>query len=461
MSDIRFNRWLHQSGTGGVYQDGSGRVGIGSSTPTDALDIVGVASATSFFGPLTGNVTGNVTGDITSSGTSTFDVISGVSTIGVTTVHLTAINNLGYPTAGPLSNRNLIANGAMQVWQRNDSLDSTSVSNDSNEYYQTVDRFAFKFGNNADGGVGIARTTDVPANQGFSNAYRVDVETSVTPTTTMIIYPEYVIESQDIRNSGWNYNDSSSYITVSFWTKSNKTGTYNLGAYTDDGTRQFFTNEYTISSSDTWERKEISIPGAAGIQFNNDEGIGLRINWHLSIGPSRNDGTSGSWSSNVANFSTPNQVNFMDDTANEWYLTGVQVEVGGATPFEHRSYGDELARCQRYCYAAVADGSIDNYAPLANGRYYSATNAQFNIFFPVTMRTPPSLDSSTTAVGTFFYNTGGGFGGVEATQVTLNERSYNNATVTTSGATGQTAGDGTTLYSHDEEVAKLIFTSEF
>ena len=73
MSDIRFNRWLHQSGTGGVYQDGSGRVGIGSSTPTEALDIVGVASATSFFGPLTGNVTG----DVTSSGTSTFDVISG------------------------------------------------------------------------------------------------------------------------------------------------------------------------------------------------------------------------------------------------------------------------------------------------------------------------------------------------------------------------------------------------
>ena len=76
------------------------------------------------------------------------------------------------------------------------------------------------------------------------------------------------------------------------------------------------------------------------------------------------------------------------------------------------------------------------------------------------MRYPPTLDSNTTAAGTFFYNTGGGFGGVEATQLTLNERSYNSATVTTSGATGQTAGDGTTLYSHDAEVAKLIFTAE-
>ena len=142
-------------------------------------------------------------------------------------------------------------------------------------------------------------------------------------------------------------------------------------------------------------------------------------------------------------------------------LTGIQLEQGNtATVFEHRTYAEELALCQRYCYAAVADGSIDNYAPLANGRYYSATNAQFNIFFPVTMRYPPTLDSNTTAAGTFFYNTGGGFGGVEATQLTLNERSYNSATVTTSGATGQTAGDGTTLYSHDAEVAKLIFTAE-
>ena len=113
MSDIRFNRWLHQSGTGGVYQDGSGRVGIGSSTPTDAFKHCRCASATSFFGPLTG--------DVTSSGTSTFDVISGVSTIGVTTVHLTAINNVNYPTAGPLSNRNLIVNGGMTVNERTTS----------------------------------------------------------------------------------------------------------------------------------------------------------------------------------------------------------------------------------------------------------------------------------------------------------------------------------------------------
>ena len=85
MSDIRFNRWLHQSGTGGVYQDSSGNVGIGTSVPTGALSVVGVASATSFYGPLTGDVTGNLTGNVT--GNLTGNVISsGVSTLTSATI---------------------------------------------------------------------------------------------------------------------------------------------------------------------------------------------------------------------------------------------------------------------------------------------------------------------------------------------------------------------------------------
>ena len=152
-----------------------------------------------------------------------------------------------------------------------------------------------------------------------------------------------------------------------------------------------------------------------------------------------------------------------NNSASAWTLdiSNIQVEVGSvATPFEHRSFGEELARCQRYCCAAVADGSIDNYAPLANGRYYNSTYAQFYISFPTTMRYPPTLDSATTAAGTFFYNIDGGFGGAEATSITLNERAYNGATVSVNGATGQTAGTATTLYCHDTEVAKLIFTAE-
>ena len=368
------NQFFKNSTTAGIVthssmvEDASGNIGIGTTTPTETLHVVGDARVTGILTVGTASLTLN----------GTDGTITGINTV----------NGLTYPSAGSLSNRNLIFNGAMQVWQREDGLDDTSVSNNFNEDYQTVDRFAFRFGNNAGGGVGIARTTDVPTNQGFSNAYKVGVETSVTPTTTMIIYPEYVIEAQDIRNSGWNYNDSNSYVTISFWVKSNKTGTYNLGVYTDDGTRQFFTNEYTINSSDTWERKEISIPGYTNIQFNNDNGVGLRIDWHLSIGPDRRSGTSGSWSAGAANFSTSNQVNFMDDTANEWYLTGVQLEVGTrATTFEHRCYGDELARCQRY----FQDFTSVN-TKIRGARYNEVSGVDQTAYLPVRMRAQPNVE---------------------------------------------------------------------
>jgi len=360
-------------------------VGSGQTITVSATNI-DTGSATVTAGTFSGGVTatsGNLTG------------ITSVSTTNLT------VNGSAYPTAGPLSNRNLIINGAMNIWQRNDTYDEILVWNDNNENYQSIDRFAFRFGNSADGSVSIAKTTDVPSNQGFSNAYKVGVNTTITPTTNMIIYPEYVIEAQDIRNSGWNYNDSNSFITVSFWTKSNKTGTYNLGAFTDDGTRQFFSKEYTINSSDTWEYKEISIPGYADIEFKDDNGIGLRIDWHLSIGPDRNDGTSGSWSSDATNFSTPNQVNFMDNTANEWYLTGVQLESGEtATPFEHRSYGEELARCQRYYVAMGPQGKTDYVNEIGVGYCESSSVARGYVQFPTTMRSNPTVTSDQLEIRT-------------------------------------------------------------
>ena len=95
MSDIRFNRWLHQSGTGGVYQDSSGNVGIGTSVPTGALSVVGVASATSFYGPLTGDVTGNLTGNVISSGVSTLTSATISGNVGVQTNDITRSDLVG------------------------------------------------------------------------------------------------------------------------------------------------------------------------------------------------------------------------------------------------------------------------------------------------------------------------------------------------------------------------------
>ena len=121
-----------------------------------------------------------------------------------------------------------------------------------------------------------------------------------------------------------------------------------------------------------------------------------------------------------------------------------------------------MARCQRYTTAFDADGSIDNYAPIAIGRWYSADSAQILFSLPVTMRNPPTLDSTnTTAVGTFAINTAGTLAPVNPTSMSLNERSHNATTMIVVYSTGgQTAGTATTLYSDNADVAKIVFEAE-
>ena len=367
----------------------------------------------------------------------------------------------GMTGGGGLSNRNIIVNGDMRVAQR--SVGPIAVSDNNNEGYQTIDRMRFGFGNSAAGACNISQSTDAPTTLGFTKSHKTDVTTvNTTASGQQVIQMFYRIEGQDIRNSGWNHLSSSSFLTLSFYFKTTKTGTSKLPIMfrTRHGTNYYYVKNVTVTDPTNWNRYTVTIPGNSNIQIDDANTVGMDINFTYYSGPDKDTSSEGSWGSTNA-YSTSDSTNYFDSTSNDMFITGIQLESGDtATSFEHRSYGDELQRCQRYCYAAVADGSIDNYAPLANGRFYNASDAQFNIFFPVTMRYPPTLDSATTAAGTFFYNTGGGFGGVEATTIALNERAYNSATVYAQGASGQTAGNGTTLYSHDTEVAKLVFTAE-
>ena len=129
------------------------------------------------------------------------------------------VEAISHPTSGSLvtingtapSNRNLIINGAMQVAQRGTSV---SVSDGSNEGYQTLDRFGFYFGASAEGAATISQDTTVPSGEGFSNSYKVDVTTTNTPSGTESIFIRYIPEAQDLRNSGWNYTSTSSYICL-------------------------------------------------------------------------------------------------------------------------------------------------------------------------------------------------------------------------------------------------------
>lgn len=331
-----------------------------------------------------------------------------MSTIKVTNVNpptagdAVNINGLAYPTAGPLSSRNLIVNGAMQVWQRATSV--TGVADNTNEGYQSVDRFGFSFGSTHGGACTISKSTTVPSGEGFAQSYKVDVTTSATPTANQTTGIYTKIEAQNVANSGWNYTSTSSYVTLSFWARSSKAGTYCVYIDSQDAaTYEKYVKEYTLVA-DTWKRVEITVPGKSTLAYNNDNGEGIFAFWALSAGSSRNGSTDATWETG-SNVATSNQVNFFDSTSNDFYLTGVQLEVGSvATPFEHRSYGDELARCQRY-YQRLQSRLADSIVYV--GYNAGTTSSRGTVYLPVSMRTNPTAVETTGTASDYNIRSGG------------------------------------------------------
>ena len=298
----------------------------------------------------------------------------------------------------------LIINGDMAVAQRSSS--TVAQADDSNEGFATVDRFMLKFGNNAGGTITTSRDTTAPT--GFGQSVKLNVTSADTSVAaTHIVEFTQPIEAQVIRNSGWDYTSSSSYITLSFQIRSSKTGTYCVYFQTLDGTSYMYTAEYTISSADTWEQKVITVPGNSNLQFDNNANVGFRVGWILAVGSSRY-GTAGSWTTSSA-YGTSNNVNFLDSTDNIAYITGVQLEVGQFTSstlpaFQHESFGDNLRRCLRYCYQISGDGSNATDLTQITG----TGGAGFGVFrFPVQMRASPSqTDSGDNTFTMYGPNTG-------------------------------------------------------
>ena len=288
----------------------------------------------------------------------------------------------------------LIVNGDMAVAQRSDS--TVAQADSSNEGFATVDRFGLYFGNSAGGTITTSRDTTAPT--GFGQSIKLNVTSADTSVAaTHIVDLRTTLEAQVIRNSGWNYTSSSSYITLSFQIRSSKTGTYCVYLQTNDGTAYQYTQEYTISSADTWEQKVLTFPGNRNLTFNNDNGKGLIVAWVWAVGSGRY-GSAGSWTTSNA-YGTSNQVNFLDNTSNVAYITGVQLEVGQYTsstlpPFQHESFGDNLARCQRYYFSDALyssggnTGIMEAFAPTNDANYK-------HIFkqFPVAMRAAPTVSN--------------------------------------------------------------------
>ena len=249
--------------------------------------------------------------------------------------------------------RNLIINGDMQIAQR--STSTTGVANNSDEGVSTLDRWGLFFYGNEGGVATVSQDTTVPSDTTygkFSKSLKIDVttaDTSIGATGSHAL--SQAIESSYIHHSGWDYTNSSSKITLSFWARSVKAGDYHILLQDKDVSgERYFVSKYTLVAN-TWKHVEVVIPGNSDLVFNDDNGEGLQVRWHLSAGDDRNDATAGSWFNPGSDYeqTTDTQVNFFDSTDNNFFLTGVQLEVGdAATNFEHLPHDVQLARCQRY-----------------------------------------------------------------------------------------------------------------
>jgi hypothetical protein len=298
-----------------------------------------------------------------------------------------SIEGQSLPSAGPLTNRNLMINGAMQVAQRGTSF--TGLTSGDN---YGADRYAFI--------ISGAGTWTVENSTTSLDAFKDSIKIDCTTAKASLGANDqcnfrYNFEGQDLQHLKKGTSAAES-LTLSFWVQSNKTGTYIVELFDSDNTRHI-SRSYTIDSSGTWEKKTITFPGDTTGSLDNDNGNSLTVRWWLAVGTDWSSGTlATSWQAQDNTDRAVGQVNLADSTANEWQITGVQLEVGSvATPFEHRSYGDELARCQRYYYKISYGTDITSF-----GAGFNQTNQHTRnmICFPVTMRRSPSaLEQSGTA----------------------------------------------------------------
>jgi len=255
-------------------------------------------------------------------------------------VALSKLNNDSFADTAVHGRRNLIINGSASVNQRGDVTGVTTSGYGGPDRFQRTAETA--------GTWSISQSSTAPT--GFSNSIKFDCTTAnASLGADAELGMGHVIEAQDLQHLNYGASGAQS-LTLSFWVRSNKTGTYAIWFYEYDGARQRGVN-YTISSADTWEHKTVTIEGDTSGTINDDNGQGLLVRWILAAGSNYTGGTAASaWESyTAANSFVGQSVNLADNTANEWYITGIQLEVGDkATPFEHRSFDEEMRLCLRY-----------------------------------------------------------------------------------------------------------------
>jgi hypothetical protein len=330
-----------------------------------------------------------------------------------------------------LSNRNVIINGAMQIAQR-----GTSVASITTTGYYTADRISTTVSSMGTWTQSVE--TDAPTGSGFRNSVKMLCTTAdASPAAGDLVSIHQYLEGQNVQQF-LKGTASAKQFSVSFWVKSNVTGTYILELFDYNNTRQVSAS-YTVSASATWEKKTITFPADTTGAFTNNNGASLGCNFWLGAGTTYTSGTlNTTWAANTNANRVVGQTNLASAINNYWQVTGVQLEAGAvATPFEFEDYEVTLAKCQRYGYA-VRQITADS--ALGSGFAFSSTGALIYISLPVTMRAAPTV-TYTTLTALAVYNS------VGIPQSTTNLTGANHSAdtlyVITTCAAALTAGNGT------------------
>ena len=327
-----------------------------------------------------------------------------------------ATGNIATDATVGLGTKNLIINGDMRIAQRGTS--ATGLGNNDTGYH-TVDRWQIWENGSPTYEFTQTQDTDVPTGQGFANSLKMACTTAdATLSADDAFAFRYKIEGQMLQHLKYGTSNAEQ-ITMSFWVKSNKTGTYIVNPWASSE----ISKAYTIDSADTWEKKTITFDANTIDTISNNNSTGLTIYMYMLVGTDRTSGTlNTTWSALTTANRAVGQVNLADSTSNYINITGVQLEIGeNATPFENRMYSQELAMCQRYYQEITKTAGYDN---VTNASVWQTTNA-FGVFTWLPMRASPTLTATFTdfvvrSGGTSYNATGGSFANIRPDRCQFN-----------------------------------------
>ena len=278
--------------------------------------------------------------------------------------------------------RNILINGDMVFSQRNGT--SAVTLNSAGSVVYDFDRWRRQVYEN--GKLSLQQVTDAPS--GFSYSIKATTVSAVAGSGADYYMFNQLIEGFNTAHLAFG-TSSAKTITLSFWVKSTLAGQWS-GAIKNSASNRAYVFTYNINSANTWEYKTITISGdTSGTWVGSTNGIGLSLMYDLGTARSDLQGASNAWSSTNA-YAASTGVRLVQNPSATWQITGVQLELGDtATPFEHRSYGEELAKCQRYFFMRKADGG-----PIGSGIWYANNQILAHFAYPQDMRSAPTITTS-------------------------------------------------------------------